>query len=274
MNDRKWNKKTYMFFFFMSRSFKDIIHFDHVHQSIWINVIIRPALKTSCSDHVHNRHIKIFQNAWHKVNVWQKINHDNHSHFDLKFVVFVNSLKLFWIKVIWLINIFSNFRNSILMLIVYDLKLIMTFDDFLMVWNCFMSDLYNWFDMFIEIVFFDQCYVDFDMNDWPQVFDTSELILLQKTACLHHWIFRFADDNNNRRLKLQKIIFSFFNIQNAASASILLIHINSIWVQKKLVYFKIYNVVKDFFFISVKNVLSFANDMFEILTFISIKIEW
>ena len=95
MNDREWNEKTYVFFFFMSRNFKNIIHFNHIHQSIWINVIIRSALKTSCSDHMHSRHAKIFQNAWHKINVWQKINHDNHSHFDLKFVIFVNSLKLF-----------------------------------------------------------------------------------------------------------------------------------------------------------------------------------
>ena len=75
-------------------------------------------------------------------------------------------------------------------------------------------------------------------------------------------------------MKLQKTIFSFFNIRNVASVSILLIHINLIQIQEKLVYFKIYNVVKDFFFIFVKNVLLFMNDMFEILTFISIKIKW
>ena len=228
MNDREWNEKTYVFFFFMSCSFKNIIYFNHVYQSIWINVIIRSALKANCSNHVHSRHAKIFQNAWHKVNMWQKINHDNHNHFDLKFVIFVNSLKLFWIKMIWLINIFFDFHNSILALIIYDLKLIMTFNDFLMTWNRFMNDLYNWFNMFIEIVFSDQCYVNFDMNDWSQAFDTSELVLLWKTACLHYWIFRFADDNNNHCLKLQKTIFPFFNIQNIASASILLIHTNSI----------------------------------------------
>ena len=230
MNDHEWNKKTYMFFFFISRSFKNIIYFNYIHQSIWINVIICSTLKTNCLNHVNNWHVKIFQNAWHKVNVWQKINHDNHNYFNLEFVVFVNSLKLFWIKMIQLINIFSNFRNSILALITYDLKLIMTFNDFLMAQNRFMSDLYNWFDMFIEIVFSDQCYVNFDMNDWSQVFNTFKFVLLRKTACLHYWIFRFADDNNNRCLKLQKTIFSFFNIQNAASVSILLIHINLIWI--------------------------------------------
>ena len=166
MNDREWNEKTYVFFFFISRSFKNIIHFDHVHQSIWINIIIRSTLKTSCLNHVHSWHIKIFQNAWHKVNVWQEINHDNHNHFNLKFVVFVNSLKLFWIKMIQLINTFFDFRNSILALIAYNLKLITTFNDFLMTRNRFMSDLYNWFNMFIEIIFFDQCYVDFDINNW------------------------------------------------------------------------------------------------------------
>ena len=100
MNNHEWDEKTYVFFFFMSYSFKNIIYFNHVYQSIWINAIIRSALKTSCLNHVHNQHIKIFQNAWHKVNVWQKINHNNHNHFDLKFVIFVNSLKLFWIKMI------------------------------------------------------------------------------------------------------------------------------------------------------------------------------
>ena len=143
MNNHEWNKKTYVFFFFMSCNFKNIIHFNHVYQLIWINIIIRLALKTSCSNHVHSRHAKIFQNAWHKINVQQKINHDNHSHFNLKFVVSVNSLKLFWIKVIQLINIFFNFCNFILMLIIYDLKLITTFNDFLMIRNRFMNDLYN-----------------------------------------------------------------------------------------------------------------------------------
>ena len=230
MNDREWNEKTYVFFFFMSRNFKDITHFNHTHQSIWINVIIRSALKANCSDHVHSQHVKIFQNAWYKANVWQKINHGNHNYFDLEFVVFVDSLELFWIEMIQLTNTFSDFRNSILALIVYDLKLITTFDDFLMAQNRFMSDLYNWFDMFIEIVFSDQCYVDFGMNDWSQAFNTSEFILLWKIACLHYWIFRFADDNNNHCLKLQKIIFSFFSIQNVASVSILLTHINLIWI--------------------------------------------
>ena len=160
------------------------------------------------------------------------------------------------------------------MLIVYDLKLIITFDDFLMIWNRFMNDLYNWFNMFIEIIFFDQCYVNFGMNDWSQAFNTSEFVLFWKTICLHYWIFRFANDNNNCCSKLQKVIFSFFDIQNVASVSILLIHINLIWIQKKLIYFKIYNVIKNLFFISVKNVLLFVNNMFKILIFISIKIKW
>ena len=174
---------------------------------------------------------------------------------------------------IQLINIFSDFCNSILALIVHDLKLTTTFDDFLMTRNRFMSDLYNWFNMFIEIIFFDQCYVDFDMNDWSQTLDTSEFVLFWKIACLHYWTFRFINDNNNRHLKLQKTIFLFFNTWNAASASVLLIHTNLIWIQKRLIYFKTYNVIKNLFFTSAKNVLSFANDMFEILTFISTEIE-
>ena len=140
INDCEWNEKMYVFFFFMSRNSKNIIHFNHIHQSIWINVIIRPALKTNCLNHVHNWHAKTFQNAWHKINVWQKINHDNHNYFNLKFVICVNSLKLFWIKMIQLINIFFDFYNPILTLIIYDLKLIMTFDDFLMIQNHFMND--------------------------------------------------------------------------------------------------------------------------------------
>ena len=60
MNDREWNERTYVFFLFMSRSSKNIIYFNHIHQSIWINAIIRPTLKTSCSDHVHSRHAKTF----------------------------------------------------------------------------------------------------------------------------------------------------------------------------------------------------------------------
>ena len=230
-------------------------------------------MKTSCSNHVHSWHAKIFQNAWHKINVQQEINHDNHNHFNLKFVIFVNSLKLFWIKMIQLINIFFNFRSSILMLTIHDLKLIMTFDDFLMIQNRFMSDLYNWFDMFIEIVFFDQCYMDFDMNNWSQTLDTSEFVLFWKITYLHHWIFKFINKNNNHDLKLQKTIFSFFDIWNVTSVSILLIHTNLIWIQKKLIYFKIYNVIKKIFFVFIKNVLSFANNIFKILTFISTKIK-
>ena len=230
MNDCGRNEETYVFFFFMSCNFKNIIYFNHIHQSIWINAIIRPALKASCLNHVHSQHAKTFQNAWHKINVWQKINHGNYNYFNLGFVVFVDSLELFWIEMVQLTNIFPDFHNSILALIVYDLKLTTTFDDFLMTQNRFMNDLYNQFDMFIEIVFSDQCYVDFDMNDWSQAFDTSELILLWKITCLHYWIFRFVDDNNNRRSKLQKIIFSFFGIWDVVSVSVLLIHINLIWV--------------------------------------------
>ena len=40
-----------------------------------------------------------------------------------------------------------------------------------------------------------------------------------------------------------------------------------------MVYLKVYNVVKDLFFTPAKNVLSFANDMFKILTFISTEIK-
>ena len=69
INDREWNEKTYVFFFFMSHNFKNIIYFNYIYQSIWINAIIRPTLKTNCLNHVHNQHIKIFQNTWHKINV-------------------------------------------------------------------------------------------------------------------------------------------------------------------------------------------------------------
>ncbi|KAL8801117.1 MAG: hypothetical protein Q9182_004669 [Xanthomendoza sp. 2 TL-2023] len=241
----------------------DETHVSDEHQRMWIDNVIRPAIKAACGRNIISRHPPSLKIAHGKAKMKREVLALHHGQpMDFRATVPQADLQCFWAAVQESANRIAIFRGAILVVSSHDRKgdtarqhPRITRRD----WLDHFRSLYHTTPQYIVP---DSIWVDFGVDEYAAIDPSPGITLLNKTACLDEWVKTFHDPGSDHaRVKTAR--FPFLITRDAGSASVELLPKNTLRDVHGQAYHKRYNNIKELFTGPFKDVLPFCNRVLE-----------
>jgi len=250
-------------------------HLSDGEQEIWIDRIVLPALKHSCSPDVYQHHPHSFADADFKAKVKQEcFTTGTGQPMDIRYEIPESCLDAFWIEVQRLSHEYPGdeylpadaFHDLFLVVSGHGLKLFTKRDTFDQARDDYLSHLDICFNFNAEQIPTDDCWLDLGLEDTPfSAGDPAEgVTLLRKLHCLDSWAEKFACPEHDAQLiKIHRYHWAL--TRDSGSAKVELRQTNSLRTMGGIAYNKAYNVNKELFATPLKGYDPFQNSQFEAL---------
>ena len=261
LNDRKFRYKMHVLFSIILKTSRVSIHFDENHQKIWFDQIVFSTIKIYIFDNEFNRLLFDSHDINNQIHVREKfqfysVNHDMNNSKTISQI----ELQIIWNDIKRRITLYNDFANITLLIVDWnqkhffrnvnlDITKIAFFDHFDQLYDMFKISKI-WIDFDIEYFFFFN-------NDFRNNRDRDDIILIFNIFCLKNWAKQFHN-SNNRKTFVRNIIYFFFDSFDVASF-IFILNFRNVFREQNQIFHKFYNLIKNWWFIFVKNVFAFDN---------------